>query len=375
VRNWILTGFPWNPIATVWAESVTPIGLAMLQSVSVIGTFGLSLLTVAAATLAACLGTTATKRAAWGWSLAPLAVLALIAIGGAVRLDQSPTAFVPDVKFRLVQPNIPQAVKWRPELYEPLLVDYLRLSTDGRPPDVNVVVWGEDAISFLLNRDEAHRTAAAMAAPSNGFLITGADRAESEEEYFNSLYVLAPDGKILASYDKFHLVPFGEFMPLARYIPLRQLTGNIGFSAGPGLRTLNIPGLPPFAPLICFEVIFPGRVIAHDSLRPQWLLNLTNDSWFGTETGPYQHFATARLRAIEEGVPLIRTANTGISAVVDAYGRVIQALGLNVRGVIDAQLPEASASLTLFARFGNLLSLLSATIISCAALVLYRRTK
>ncbi len=370
-RNWILTGFPWNPMATVWSESATPIGIAIQQSVSVIGTFGLSLLTVAAASLAATLA--APQRTRWLYAGAPLVVLAALAGVGHLRLAAL-TTFVPGVKLRLVQPNVPQAEKWRPALREAHLQDYVALSTANRPDDVNVVVWGEASIAFFLDRDEAHRQIAAQAAPANGYLIAGGDRAESETRIFNSLYVIAPDASVRAIYDKFHLVPFGEYVPFADLLPLAQLTGGLGFTAGPGLRNLNVPGLPPFAPLICYEAIFPGNVVAPEP-RPRWMLNLTNDSWFGTDTGPYQHFATARLRAIEQGLPLIRTANTGISAAVDSYGRVTGSLGLDRRGILDVELPEPLGMPTLFARFGNALSLLVATIISCAALVLYWRTK
>ena len=372
LRNWILTGFPWNPMATVWSESATPIGIAIQQSVSVIGTFGLSLVTVAAASLAATLAAPQSSR--WLWASAPLAVLAVMAGLGHVRLE-TPTTFVPGVKLRLVQPNVPQAEKWRPALREVHLQDYVALSTANRPDDVNVVVWGEASIAFFLDRDEAHRRIAAEAAPANGYLIAGGDRAESETRIFNSLYVLAPDASVRAIYDKFHLVPFGEYVPMADLLPLEQLTGGMGFTSGPGLRTLAVPGLPPFAPLICYEEIIPGTVVAPGEPRPRWMLNLTNDSWFGTDTGPYQHFATARLRAIEQGLPLIRTANTGISAAVDSFGRVTAALGLDRRGILDVQLPEPLGFTTLFARFGNATALLLATIISCAALVLYWRTK
>ena len=375
VRNWILTGFPWNPMATIWSETATPIGLAIQQSVSVIGTFGLSLVTVGAAALLAPLGVVPRLRESAAWAIAPLVLLGLMAAAGAARLAAHPTTYVAGVKFRLVQPNVPQAEKWIPELRETLLRDYIRMSTDNRPADVNVVVWGESSVSYLLDRDRPHRELAALAAPENGLLIAGGDRAESETRIFNSLYVMDRSGAVRATYDKFHLVPFGEYVPLARYVPLEQLTGTIGFSAGPGLRTLTVPGLPPFSPLICYEVIFPANVVAPGEPRPEWLLNLTNDSWFGTATGPYQHFATARLRAIEEGIPLVRTANTGISAVVDAHGRVIASLGLNQRGIVDAPLPEKLVSVPLFARLGFLIPLLTATIISCAALVMYRRTR
>ena len=161
-------------------------------------------------------------------------------------------------------------------------------------------------------------------------------------------------GDVVETYDKAHLVPFGEYVPFGRYLPVTKLTaGRVDFSAGPGPVTLPVPGAPPFSPLICYEAIFPGNVVTHSGTRARWLLNVTNDAWFGDSSGPYQHFASARLRAVEEGIPLVRVANTGISAVVDSYGRIIAALGLNTRGIVDSELPRPVPGTTLYARFGN----------------------
>jgi len=357
VRSWIFTGFPWNPMAAVWTESATPVGLGVLQSLSVIGTFGLSLITVAAAALPSVLGTAPRLRATWLWAAVPVGVLVAICLVGTVRLAMTPTTHVPNVKLRLVQPNISQADKWRAALRERHLVDYVRLSMEKQLPGTTAVIWGESAVPFVLDQDLDARRIAAMAAPPKGILITGGDRAESADRIFNSLYVIAPDSRILATYDKFHLVPFGEYMPLRRFMPFDALTQGGDFAAGPGLKTMAVPGLPPFSPLICFEVIFPAHVTASGEPRPRWLLNLTNDSWFGRATGPYQHFAIARLRAIEEGLPLVRSVDGGISAVVDGTGRVQASLGLGYRGVMDVALPEPTGA-TIFGRVGNFMALL-----------------
>jgi apolipoprotein N-acyltransferase len=253
------------------------------------------------------------------------------------------------------------------------LQDYVAMSQHDRPADTKMVLWGESAVAFFLDRDAAHRRIAATAAPPDGFLIAGADHAQSADVIFNSLYVIKPDGDIVGLYDKSHLVPFGEFMPFRSLIPFNKLTEGGDFSSGPGLVTMEIASLPPFSPLICFEAIFPGHVVARAAPRPDWLLNLTNDSWFGTATGPYQHFATARLRSIEEGLPLVRVADTGISAVVDSVGRVMGTIGLDRRGVLDAPLP-APLPPTLFSIFGNLLPLAAAGATALVARRLYRRT-
>ncbi len=189
-------------------------------------------------------------------------------------------------------------------------------------------------------------------------LITGALRTSAEPasapRVWNSVHAIDDEGRIAATYDKAHLVPFGEYVPLRRRLPLEKITpGALDFSAGPGPRTLRLPGLPPVSPLICYEAIFPHEVVDPGD-RPAWLLNVTNDAWFGLSTGPYQHFASARMRTVEQGLPLVRVANTGISGVVDAYGRVTERLGLARTGVIDAALPVALDRPPPYARYSGL---------------------
>lgn len=366
VRSWIFTGLPWNPISLVWADDHSSVGLAVLQVTALIGTYGLSFLTVLLFGAFALLGYTPSLAKARVRALAPLALMIIIGGGGALRLSQAHDDVVPDVKFRLVQANFSQADRSRPSLWVKMLEDHVRLSTENRPADVTHVVWGEAAIAFFLNIDEPARRVAAMAAPSNGMLITGADRGlrndDGTQAVYNSLYVVKPDASIAAVYDKTHLVPFGEYTPLRGIVPFDELTGmSGGFAAGSGLATVSVPGLPPFSSLICYEVIFSGQVTAGGEPRPRFLLNLTNDAWFGMSLGPHQHFAQARMRAVEEGLPLVRTANTGISAVIDGYGRVKSELPLGARGVLDTSLPMPVSGATPFALLGNLLSILLAT--------------
>lgn len=377
VRSWIFTGLPWNPLGLVWSEDVTPFGVPVIQVATLIGTYGLSFLTVLFAAAPAVLGYGPQLRRAWLTAAAPVALMIVIAAGGALRLAVfAHDDVVPGVKFRLVQANISQVDRSRPSLWARHLEDYVRLSTEGRPADITHVVWGEAAIAFFLNVDDTARRVAAMAAPVNGALITGADRGvrtEDRQDVYNSLYVLKADASIAAFYDKTHLVPFGEYTPLRGIVPFDELTGmSGGFAMGAGLATLDVPGLPPFSPLICYEVIFSGDVTAGGDPRPAWLLNLTNDAWFGMSLGPHQHFAQARLRAVEEGLPLVRTANTGISAAIDAYGRVKASLPLGARGVLDVPLPTPVLGATPFAYLGNLTSFLLATCGGAAALFFRR---
>lgn len=356
LRGHLLTGFPWNLIGSAWAVSD-----AMLQVSALTGAYGLSLLTVAAAALPALLAEPPARRSASWRRLSPLAaslaLLGLVWAGGLMRLAGAEPAPAPGVHLRIVQGNIPQTEKWRRELGEAHLARYLRLTRTEGYELASHVVWPETAVPFILASDPVHREAVGRAAPPGGLVLTGSVRvsaaADGSREFWNSLQAIDGEGEIVGHYDKFHLVPFGEYVPFRNVLKVTKITEGRGdFARGPGPRTLELPGLPPVSPLICYEAIFPGEV-AERTRRPQWLLNLTNDAWFGTTSGPYQHFASARLRAVEEGVPLVRAANTGISAVVDPYGRVTARLGLNRTGVIDAPLPRALAARPLYTRIGD----------------------
>ena len=370
VRGQIFTGFPWNLIGSAWAFADP-----MNQFAALAGVWGLSLVTVAAAGMPAVL---AGGRPAAAWGAVAAAVLAIAGIwaGGALRLAGAGDETVAGVRLRLVQAAIDQRRKNDQDLRAENLRRHLRLTVET-PGFANVshVIWPEAAAQFLLERDPPLRAALAAAAPAGGVLITGAPRgappAGPLQQVWNSLVAIDPAGGIVATYDKFHLVPWGEYVPFRTLFPfLTKITpGSMDFSAGPGPRTLRLPGLPPVGPLICYEAIFPGAVVDPQD-RPDWLLNLTNDGWYGISSGPYQHFASARLRAVEEGVPLVRAANTGISGVVDAYGRVTARLGLGEAGVLDAGLPKPLPGLTPYARFGDaaLAVLLGLAAVGAAAL-------
>jgi apolipoprotein N-acyltransferase len=354
LRSWVLTGFPWNLTGSVW--TVAP---ETMQLAAATGVWGLSLVTLVAAGMPAVLAERQGARA-WLPVGAGFALVALMWAGGAARLAAAPeagSATVPGVRLRIVQANIAQDTKWSDERRIANFERHLFMSRAAGPKPITHVIWPETAAAFVLEREAMVREMIGMVAPPGGVVLTGAPRATVGEDgarrIWNSLQVVDAAGTILASYDKFHLVPFGEYVPGRGLLPMDNLTaGRLDFSSGPGPRTLRVPGLPAFGPLICYEVIFPGSVVDHDD-RPQWILNITNDTWFGDSTGPYQHFAAARMRALEEGLPLVRAANSGISGVVDGYGRVLSSLELNRAGVLDAGLPEP-AGVTMFARLGNL---------------------
>jgi apolipoprotein N-acyltransferase len=266
-----------------------------------------------------------------------------------------------------MQPNLPQDEKFNYANRRQVMQRYTALSDRATGPsssgvrDVTHLIWPESAFPFFLTREPDAMADIARLLPEGTVLITGAARAvepapsSRDVHAYNSIYVIDHAGSILSIYDKVHLVPFGEYLPFQRFmerlgfLQLTKLQG--GFLAGDRRRALPVPRAPKFLPLICYEIIFPHDVVPVGE-RAGWLLNLTNDGWFGVSAGPYQHFQQARVRAIEEGLPLVRAANTGISAVVDPVGRVINALPLGLEGVLDSALPEPVGQ-TFYSRTGD----------------------
>ena len=323
-----------------------------------LGTYGLSLITVALAASPALLA----ANGKLGLRAIPTAFLALILLwgGGAARLYWAEIPHFEGIKLRLVQPNIPQADKWRQEFREAHFEQLLSMSADPRGDQSNPpthIIWPETAAPFFLANDPHRLRQIARITPPGGLVITGAPSASAKNEVpfrvFNSVVAINDQGQIAGRYDKNHLVPFGEYVPFRSLLSWTPLNiGGTDFTPGAGPATLAWKGLPPLNPLICYEIIFPGRLF-NPANRPQWLLNLTNDAWFGMSSGPYQHYASARLRAVEEGLPLVRVANTGISAIVDPYGREVARLDLGKRAVLDGLLPQPLDSPTLYGRLHN----------------------
>nr|WP_270935475.1 apolipoprotein N-acyltransferase [Roseomonas sp. MO-31] len=346
LRGVLFTGFPWNLLGTVWAFGALPI-----QAAAWIGVHGLTLATVLLA-----LAPLAGLR---GWLGGGAAVLAFGLFGLLRLLAEEPEPHA--VTLVLVQGNIAQETKWREDTRWPIFRRYIDLTAQGvrlaeeEAPDNRIlVVWPETASPFFLANDPEAARLATQPLPATGMLLAGTVRVAfgpdgRARQVWNSMVALDPRGRMLDAVDKTHLVPFGEYMPLRGILPVRLVHTALDFSAGPGLRSVALPGLPSFAGLICYEVIFPGAVTPAD--RPGFLVNITNDAWFGISAGPWQHLAAARLRAVEEGLPLVRAAQTGISAVFDARGRTVASMGLAESGVVLAPLPRA-ASATPIARSG-----------------------
>ncbi len=375
LRGHILTGFPWN---TIGYALTMP--LVLMQSAGVIGIYGLTLVSVLIFAAPGVL--LAQGRATVALAIAVLPIAGMTAFG-AIKLTSFTDAVVPGVRLRIVQPSIPQRDKWRPENQRQIFFDHIQLSkqrSDGSTDDmsgVTHVIWPEAAMPFRPLQSPEALAAIGEMLPAGKFLISGGLRTveptPGELEARNSLMVFGSSGLVEGIYDKIHLVPFGEYLPfkaVLERVGLEQLTRQRGgFGIGPNPRpTLKISGLPLVGPLICYEAIFPAAVVQGTAERPGVFVNVTNDGWFGNSTGPRQHMHQARVRAVEEGVPLVRAANNGISGVVAPSGRLTAFLALNVKGSIDADLPQAVAP-PLYARLGDwtffvLLSLLTGVLVA-----------
>jgi apolipoprotein N-acyltransferase len=363
LRGHLFTGFPWN---TIGYALTGPLVLA--QGAALVGIWGLTFAAVLIfASPAALADDRADTRRPWLPVLMGALLLIALAAYGAMRLSQAPTQFVDGVRLRIMQPNLPQDEKFNYGAKQQVMSRYLALSDRSTGPqstgvrDVTHLIWPESAFPFFLTREPDALAQIAELLPPGTVLITGAVRAPDPTpgvrptRAYNSIYVIDHDGSILSVYDKVHLVPFGEFLPfqdVLERLGLMQLTKLPGgFIAGDRRRVLNAPRAPRFLPLICYEIIFPGEAVPPGE-RPGWLVNLTNDGWFGLSSGPYQHLQQARVRAIEEGLPLVRAANTGVSAVIDPMGRIVNSLPLGTEGVLDAVLPR-SISPPLYLRTGD----------------------
>lgn len=357
IRSFILTGFPWNLLGSVLAFDDKT-----LQVASFFGAYGLSLLVLLCVSAPALIIARRNKIsvvAAVGFIAADLA---LIFIYGHQRLKLFPRQ-PSDITIRIVQPSIPQTMKWNTAALEKNFFEYINLSRSQPLDNIDIVIWGETAVPYALDIEPGYRELLTNAVPPRGYLLTGLVRYEFSSAYqyqpLNSMFIIDKQGQIVDFYDKSHLVPFGEYIPLRRYLPqwVRPITNTIAdFKPGKPYKTFKLNGYPAFGALICYEIIFPSQVVNKNN-KPQFLINLTNDGWYGNSAGPYQHLVTTRLRAIEEGITVIRAANTGISAVISPAGQILASLPLNHRGIIDAPLPSKLSVPTFYGQYGNIVPL------------------
>ncbi|QQR69043.1 MAG: apolipoprotein N-acyltransferase [Alphaproteobacteria bacterium] len=364
LRGAAFTGFPWNIVAVSWLGF-----LPVAQSVAVIGGLGLGMLTVALASLpAAMLGRGWDRRLAMPSMALGVMLFMGLAAWGQSRLDQGAGLADTTTKLRLVQPGFHPIVAEATESsraqrntrFQSLLKLTASLPREVLDPNGPWVIWPETAVPFFMDQDLQLRLEIASVTPPGRAVLTGVPTEkhtmqEGGRIFYNSLYAVDSNGAILARYHKSHLVPFGEYVPgravLSRFIPIEAIaTGATDFSPGPGPVTMRLPGLPPFSPLICYESIFDGGLV-DPADRPEWLLNITNDSWYGYSTGPWQHLSLARLRAMEQGLPLVRVATNGVSVVTDPMGQIRHQLPWRSAATADVPLPQTLSAVPLYARY------------------------
>ena len=395
LRGQLFTGFPWNVIGYTLTGND-----GLMQLASIFGAYGSTPLAVIIFSSPVLVLKSHNKASGQRFiDIAfPVAMISslLLAMGlGYMRLAAPPTKDVEGVLLRLVQPNTPQKDKWQPSKRRQVFSQLIDTTSKQSGPldrglsEVTHVIWPESSFPFLIRRSPEALKAIADLLPEKTTLISGALRMDdgaitpgkpqtpATRKIYNSMLAIDTDGRTVSIYDKVHLVPFGEYLPfqsLLEAIGLQQLTRlKGGFASGSGPRIFNVPGLPVAIPLICYEIIFP-QSIDRNQARPKWLLNLTNDAWFGRTSGPYQHFHQARVRAIEEGVPVVRVANTGITAVIDPYGRIVRKLPLMTRGALNSKLPSALPA-TIYTTLNWHVILLELVLLLAATLLALRRMK
>ncbi|MEM8833209.1 MAG: apolipoprotein N-acyltransferase [Pseudomonadota bacterium] len=355
-RSFIFTGFPWNLYGYTWL-GLFPIA----QSVSLIGPFGLTFLTIFWGAVFGFVSIHCQKSI-------PVFTIALATFlmtygYGFYRLDSAIVNGNEDIAVTVVQPNIPQAEKWDPDKLVANFEKHMELSSQQSNVKKEIIIWPETAIPpALINAPSVKQRLQSILNEhrillSGGLAITQ-DPKTQKREYHNAVFQF--DGRSTPErlYNKSHLVPFGEYIPFQQFIPLTPVVNFTGFQKGNGATTIDLAGWPSFSPQICYEIIFPNRMVAKDAERPDFILTVTNDAWYGGSPGPRQHFAQARFRAIEQAIPVIRSANTGISGIIDPYGRVVEKLSLLESGFIQQNLPKSLSNRTLYSSVSNWLYLI-----------------
>lgn len=353
VRSYILTGFPWNLISYTWSWNEE-----IMQITSFIGSYGLSFFTVLG-----CASLIYFKQFKKYLNLFPVFLIFTFYIFGYFFLQNKSNSFSEKIFVQIIQPNISQHIKNNVANQNTTINKLFLLSSDSyfsasdNLHDKKVlIIWPETAITSILDsQQEKNVEYFSSFLKENQLLVTGIPRLENNQ-FFNSLIVVDYQRRILANYDKYHLVPFGEYIPLASFFSFVGIEKYFDkfsqFSSGNNRRNISLKGIPSFRSLICYEVIFPWEIISKNDTRPSFIINITNDAWFGDISGPYQHLVATRFRSVEFGLPILRSANTGISAIIDPYGRLINFIKLNETGVISSPLPKATGR-TFYSRFGD----------------------
>lgn len=342
IRSFFLTGFSWNLLSSVWVEF-----LPMLQTLSLIGPYLLSSLTLLFFALPLFLY----KKKDYKISLGLLFIFLILSLFGFERI--APNKSVLGIKLRLVQPNIAQTDKWNKSIREENFMKQIKLTRKDMPKDVTHIIWPEASMDYYMETP-LFQEFVITALNQGQRLISGAVRLIDRKKLTvaNSILVINDLGYIENVYDKHHLVPFGEYIPLKDFLPFQKIVQSQGeFQKGNGKKTFFLPNTPAVGFSVCYEIIFPLEVIS--APRPKWILNVANDAWYGISAGPYQHLASAQMRAVEEGLPVIRDTNSGISAVISPFGEILKQLPLGSQGVLDSTLPMELHS-TLYSKTKNI---------------------
>jgi len=376
IRSWIFTGFPWN----LWGTTLT-FNLPLSQTASVFGTYGLSLLVILISSSPALFFYYKNKKSIIICIISIIITPIILYTWGNLRIKSLQDDSNSSIKARIVQPSIPQSVKWSPNLQQEHFQKYIDMSAQSLTNDTTLTIWGETASPYLLDMDTKAKQLALQAIGDKGYLITG--QVRYQDNYYggyiplNSALVISKNGNIDASYDKSHLVPFGEYIPFRQFLPnfIKPIANTISdFKAGRGPEIISLPNIPPFGIQICYEIIFPHQIINPQN-KPQWLINLTNDGWYGVSSGPYQHMVSTQLRAIEEGITIIRSANSGISGIINRYGKIISSLPLHQENILDIYLPKKLEVKTIYNSYGNITIIIICLINLIISLYISYRTK
>ena len=367
VRGYAFTGFPWNLYGYGWAAVPQ-----MLQTLSVVGPYGLTLFTVIWGCLAGFLLSETKFKSLL--LLCGVFTLAGCFLWGEYRLQNSDVKKHLNLRVHIIQPNIEQSEKWKPEKLAVNFEKHLVLSADMKFARRNIYVWPETALPPAFLNSMAAQERLKNFLTGDSILLSGAlqlvpDPQNQSVKYYNGLFLFDGERPPSRLYSKTHLVPFGEYIPFQKYIPLEPVVAFKGFERGLGARTISLANYPSFRALICYEIIFPHKIIGKGQARPDYILTVTNDGWYGDSAGPYQHFTQARFRAIEQGLPVVRSANTGISGLIDPYGRVIQGAPLLEEAAMTVSLPRPAKNVTIYSRFGEYIFLTILLLILAAAIV------
>ena len=360
LRCWLFTGFPWNLLGYAFGFN-----LELSQAASIFGVLGLSIIVLYISIMPTFLFLKQNKLFL-GHVIIGLAILIVMYVFGHFRLQDNPTEFT-DVSVRLVQPSIPQEKKWDVDEFLVGFKKHLQLSQQQTSSKPGLLIWSESALPIDINKNSAVLNVIADCLEEGQILLTGATNQDQyQQAQYVGMYAINDYGVIIGQYHKTHLVPFGEYVPWKSVLPIRKLTyGLLDFTAGKGEQKLQLLGLK-ISPLICYEIIFPQEVRLK-SLDADVIINITNDAWFGRSIGTYQHFYTARMRSIENGLPLLRIANNGISAIIDGLGRILQNTEIDQVGFLENYVPKKLTRLTIWSRHSTLAIFLLLLAISALA--------